>query len=707
MNNIKLLLTCISIVLAPVASAFADNPVNSGKAPDSTLQGPHDVASAEYRFPASTDQDVLPDRMTEIWGKVFYPKDIESASKKTPLIVMLHGNHATCGTGANPRHDNSCEYTESGMCPKGSVPVPNHEGYDYLAKNLASWGYVVTSINANRGITCGWGVEGDDGLNLARGRLVLKHLSLFYKWNTEGGAPASLGLGSQGLIGKIDFSSVGLLGHSRGGEGVRAAYNLYLDQGSPWQEKIPGLSIKAIYEIGAVDGQTSRVLDANGTVWNQLLPMCDGDVSDLEGRYPFERMLLNYSENPNAQKSLYEVWGANHNFFNTEWQSSDSYGCSAGTPIFDTNGSYSEKQQNIALASVPAFFRSHLGPDADPAYNKNFNPLHTLPDVVTRITQVDRDFTPSPGSTEMQVFDDFDKDTGVNSSGNQNLANQIEIKHINLDQYRPQRVATIIWNAAGPDTFFEAVWAGAGQGRDVRSYATLDFRIARMANEKNTETATDFDIALEDAAGLVSKAVHASDYAIVNGPGSGYNNVLQTVRVPLTAFQGIDLSKVHGVKFIFDKTRTGALYLGNIRLHKQTGLGKLAAADTNTTTSAMKMIREYAVRNIVRQQPEYVPASLNKIRSIRVMGKSFAISGKPAVEISLASQVPFPVTNRLPVLQIGDKKFTLSRYTDVTALKELTFTLTQEQYNSVSKNSEVTVSDGKIWKFGSIAQSLK
>lgn len=665
-------------------------------APDSTISGPHQVASAEYKFPASIDVDVLRDTQTEIWGKVFYPKDIMQNSDKAPLIVMLHGNHATCGIGSNPRYDSSCQYTSSGTCPSGYVPVPNHEGYNYLAENLASWGFVVTSINANRGITCGSGDSNDSGLNLARGRLVLKHLNLFYKWSTAGGAPNSLGLGQQGLVGKIDFGHVGLLGHSRGGEGVRAAYNLYLDKDSQWPARIPGLTIKAIFEIGAVDGQTSRVLNADGTVWNQLLPMCDGDVSDLEGRFPFERMLLNKSEVATAQKSLYEVWGANHNFFNTEWQSSDSYGCSTGTAIFNPRGSYSKEQQKIALASVPAFFRSRLGANADASFNQNFNPLNLLPHVVTQTTQVDRDFTPSPGATETAIVDDFDKETGTNSSGNPNVAKQINIEHINLES--AQRVARISWDKHGTDTFFETIWTGVSQGRDIHDFATLDFRVGRP---EFSSSSTDFGIMLEDATGLVSKEVRVSEYAKINGPGND-NPILMTVRVPLTAFQGVALTKIRGVRFVFDQSKSGTIYLGNVRVQRQIGLGG------STAKLAMMSVRSHIAAAQSKPQPiVVVPAEKNTIRSVRIVGKTFALSGRSGVEISLASQVPFPAMNRLPVLKIGDATFKLSRYSDMKELKELTFTLTHEEYKRISKDGDVSVLNGKVWKFGSIAKYVK
>ena len=70
-------------------------------------------------------------------------------------------------------------------------------------------------------------------------------------------------------------------------------------------------------QIKSADGQTSRVLNADGTAWTVLLPMCDGDVSDLEGVRPFDRMMAIRSESPATPKSTFTVWGTNHNFYNT------------------------------------------------------------------------------------------------------------------------------------------------------------------------------------------------------------------------------------------------------------------------------------------------------------------------------------------------------------------------------------------------------
>ena len=213
---------CLAIgcSLEPTASDSGSQAADvTEKAQDPTGLGPNQVADAEYKRPAATDPDVLGDRMTEVWAHLWRPATM-NAGEKHPLLVFLHGNHGTCGTGSNPRSDDNTQYTTDGTCPDGYVVTPNHMGYAYIAERMASWGYIVVSINANRGITGGESAPGDSGLNLARGRLVLKHLQLLSQWNHDRRLPPpSLGVD---LADTIDFGNIGMMGHSRGGEGVRA-----------------------------------------------------------------------------------------------------------------------------------------------------------------------------------------------------------------------------------------------------------------------------------------------------------------------------------------------------------------------------------------------------------------------------------------------------------------------------------------------------
>jgi hypothetical protein len=176
------------------------------------------------------------------------------------------------------------------------------------------------------------------------------------------------------LRGHLDFGNVGLMGHSRGGDGMRAAFSLFIgttatpeSTTNPWPARIPGLNIKAIFEIGPTD--FNRRFNATGVTWNVLLPMCDGDVGNLQGVRPFDRAILSLEATP-LQKSTYTVWGTNHNFYNTQWQVTDPFfpgsppasiicegaGNTAVYPLSPGSGS----QLRMGTASVLAFFRGNV-----------------------------------------------------------------------------------------------------------------------------------------------------------------------------------------------------------------------------------------------------------------------------------------------------------------------------------------------------------
>ena len=83
-------------------------------APDSTGRGPFKVESAEYKLPARRDVLVAPFTVTELWARIYRPTNATGAR---PLIVMLHGNHATCGRfdpAVPGRIDDDVTYTDTG-----------------------------------------------------------------------------------------------------------------------------------------------------------------------------------------------------------------------------------------------------------------------------------------------------------------------------------------------------------------------------------------------------------------------------------------------------------------------------------------------------------------------------------------------------------------------------------------------------------------
>ncbi len=361
-------------------------------APDATPVGPLPTASGEYDLGAQVDNLVLPgcqpvsgyDCKVDVRAHVYYPQTLTGTY---PVIIFLHGNHGTCGTPdpglpGDPRDDNRSDYTGTGTCPAGYIESPSYLGYDYMAFRLASYGYIVASIDANRGITAGPGLPGDSGLIKARGIMVLRHLQHLSTWNRHGGTPAGVGVELQG---HLDFSNTGMMGHSRGGDGVRAAYDDYIMTGSIWPGMIEDpVTFKGVFEIAPVDflGNNSK-----GVAWNIIAGLCDGDVSDIQGIHPYDRDILPPFEPTPLQKSSIMIWGANHNFFNSQWQISDASSpippypadcIGAGqTPIFPVSPG-SPQQRLTTMTSLMAFFRGNVGSGADQTFNRNFNGNYLL-----------------------------------------------------------------------------------------------------------------------------------------------------------------------------------------------------------------------------------------------------------------------------------------------------------------------------------------
>lgn len=644
----------------------------SGPSPESSAPGPYATSTTEYKMPARVDADVLDKVQTEIWGRVYWPTKLPESTTKHPLLMFLHGNHATCGSGSSPRNDHSCQYTEEGVCPAGSIVTPNHEGYNYVAEHLASWGYVVVSINANRGITCGGGDNGDWGLVLARGRLILKHLQYWSEWSKNGGAPIEFG-NADLFKDRVELGEVGLMGHSRGGEGVRAALSLYRDVGSQWPTRIPGLDIKALYEIGAVDGQSDRTLNAESVAWNQLLPLCDGDVSDLQGRLPFERMtkalfLKKESENRPTAKSLSMVWGANHNFFNTEWQSNDSWTCSGGKahqPLFKKNDYFSLEQQAIALQSMTAFFRAHVGSDRDANFSKQFDPAYSLPSGLTTRTRIDRDYIPGLDINNVILVEDFTAPTGKNPAGPNNLANGITIEH---HDYTEPSNAEIAWEYSGDERLYQSNFKEYGQGADVSGLTYLDFRVGREYSEYTLGQIVDFSVQLVASDNSLSTPVAVSTYSRIQGPPNDNVELTQTVRIPIRDFTSVDTKAIRGVRFVFNKSSKAKIRLAQIRFGVTTrflteALNAVPPTDAPPTDALNAPTDSPLVLAAGGNGPDNAAPRLSaNWLGFKAIQKSRFLRGGRGLEIAVRTADHFPVMDELPVLNISNKLFTIARY---------------------------------------------
>jgi hypothetical protein len=670
------------------------------------------TANAEYKFDAAVDPDILDDRKTQVWARVYYPWPLDP-NQRYPLLVFLHGNHNTCGHGSNPRVDDKNDYMKYGTCPDDYKVVPNHDGYGYLAESLAANQFIVVSINANRGIGAAHGITGDQDLILARARLILKHLTLLSQWDcgTDCGAdptPPSLHID---LYHQLDFTRVGLLGHSRGGEAVRAAYFLYTQSGSPWRARIVSpVRFAGLFEIAPTDGLTPFVLNALNTRRAVILPMCDGDVADLEGVEPFDRMQAATTESVPAFKSTLTVWGANHNFFNTEWQTPDAADPCIGhdalfMPASETGGS--QAQRSVALASVSAFF---LGM-RDPSMNRLFDPRYQLPASVTSITRVDRGYLETPDSSATLHLEDFVNATGTSTFGQPNDASHMVATHQwDLPEHSmSMRGAVLAWGplngVPGASRYFQSNFAAVGSSISLMGYDSLDLRVERAVDDAlNASPSTDFSVALVNAANTPSSSVAISGFVSLTGPvggPGGLHMMLQTARIPLDSF-GMPLDAIRGVRLTFDRTDSGAIYVANIRATKSgRGSGFLPPVSQAEPEIAAPPEEAPLLANATRQARDWARAS--RIPTRFAQGRIVSVGD----DIEVASDTPFPVIDDVFVLRAGAVAVTRSDFPDPGDLRRLIFTLTPEERRLLRPGDEVTVMGGGTqWKLGRLDDSL-
>lgn len=251
---------------------------------DPGVKGPHAVTGDNYtgtpwEYPGMR-------RKLEMKGHVVAPAD-PAVAAGGPLVLFLHGRHSTCyRPGPRPRA------TSGWPCRKGMKPIPSDRGYDYLQRILASQGFVTVSVAAN-GINAQDDVKPDGGAG-ARAALVRRHLGF---WADQ------VGSGDR----EADLGRTILIGHSRGGEGVNRAAEL-IPLAAPY--RIAGQVLLAPTNFA----RQSAAYVPTVTV----LPYCDGDVSDLQGQ-AYTDNSIGLASGDSSLKSSVTMFGANHNFFNTEW----------------------------------------------------------------------------------------------------------------------------------------------------------------------------------------------------------------------------------------------------------------------------------------------------------------------------------------------------------------------------------------------------
>lgn len=603
---------------------------------DPSTPGAYTVTEAEYDF---GDQAVPLAAIGGIRGELTGKMYLTSAAGKRPTVVLLHGRHTSCsGTGANPLR---------WPCGPTQMNVRSYLGYEGTARALATRGYNVVSIAANAVNSNDNQLALDYGAQ-ARGQLVLDTLSMLRTADAGGAvayddvttatdaAPsttttrtlddalarattrtdqpaAASGVTAASLRGRFDLTHVGIMGHSRGGEGVVSAATL--------NEALPKpFGIEAVLPLAPVDFGRMTLPDVPTAVF---LPYCDGDVSNQQGQHFIDDSRHAFGDE--VLRSAVWVMGANHNFFNTvwtpglypaatgdDWRTSDTTStCSTTDPTRLT----AAQQYQVGVSYMTGFFRLTMGGETQfqSMFDGSVKPATTatpFADVRTTATQ--------PTSKTKLVTDFTRSSSLVRTVGGATAAVCTNLTGRTLPQSNPFCATTKAsaqvphWTPGSfapnvptfPTTRF--LWTGAST-TDPAVPSTGELRVSvpasvrdvsgstqltlKTAPDEAVPTGTDFRITvLDGSGGSWSTAASAINPLAVNRMPGGTNTtlnkiVLQQLTIPTSSMTDLDLTDVREVRLTAgvgaDGTGTGGVYLSDLAF--DTPSVGTAVARTRTT----------------------------------------------------------------------------------------------------------------------------
>jgi hypothetical protein len=546
-----------------------ERPQPSGKPvpADPTAKGPFAVTRADYDFgDTAVTLSGLGGRPAELRAAVWVPARAPGAR---PVVLFLHGRHSAC-FNADAKTTNNTVWP----CPAGFQPIPSYHGYDQSAEVLASQGYAVVSISAD-GINAQDNPFSDDAGTLARGQLVLDHLDLLAKADA-GRAPGM----SPALRGKLDLGNVGLMGHSRGGEGVVKAALLNAALPHPY-------GIKAVLPLAPIDFGRETLPDVPMAV---ILPYCDGDVSNQQGQHFYDDTRYS-APSDNVMRASLMVMGADHNFFNTEWTpgvsvapSSDDWGnqsdptCGQSSPT--TIRLTAAQQYQVGVSYIAGFFRLVMGHD------KQFAPMFDGSEgTVTSVgaaSVLQEGQAPSSQRLDLAPLQDPDGKVRFSSAAEGQYCASMggrspqsglpsctdSTATARFPSFTPVNYATNV--AATP--LLHLTWASPGTmsvdlpkgERDIGRYEALTLRAAR----DDVSAEADLTLTVVDGSGRTqtTKLSSISD-ALAGLPGTGTTLLpkvwLRTVQWPVDRMRGVDVRDIRQIR-IGTATPAGGVFLSDL-----------------------------------------------------------------------------------------------------------------------------------------------
>ncbi|MCG8575044.1 MAG: hypothetical protein MI810_09195 [Flavobacteriales bacterium] len=460
---------------------------------------------------------------------VFFPADapgatapgqISASQADYPCVVIVHGNGH------------------------------NYVNYDFVLEHLARNGFIAASIHLNGGMG-----------GLGRANMLFEHLNIL---NTAFGASMQ--------------NNIGIMGHSRGGEGVFKAARLN-------QSQALGHNINAIISLGPTDHYGREELGgAFATPLFMLYGSRDGDVGGGAGTNSTRQKtgFALYDRATGAEKSMAFVYRGTHNGFITSNFDATTWGGEAAADLASV-----PTQQAITLAYMNAFFRKHQKNDNrwDGMFTGEWQPASVESTGVEMFFQYENpgarvidDFQDLPNNWQQSSIGDVVTDNGtLPANPEENTFYEVagSINQAGLDTHSPHDGIGLLvrWNSSNDELTFDIPAAD----KDVSGFKYVSIRIAQKEGSAFNAANQDQELRLEleDGSGD-ARAIRTNAFGRIPFPDqraqayrrkSAMNNIL----IPLTSYTitcagqvKVDLTDVRKLSLKFTPNQSGEIEIDSV-----------------------------------------------------------------------------------------------------------------------------------------------
>ncbi|MGD0452778.1 MAG: hypothetical protein ABSB69_04215 [Solirubrobacteraceae bacterium] len=529
----------------PVPLTFAALKASNLLQPD-----PADATKYQVKLTLRIEYPALPSSPKKLAGK-----------GKLPVVLINHGHHR------------NWQPTIAGGAITAITATPNIDGYKYLQDALAEHGIVSVSVDHN--FACA-----TNALIEMRADTIIAALNAL---STEASSSSSR------YHGRLDFSKIGLMGHSRGGDAVvRAVKKILAEPSLSAKFKILTVCSLAPTDYTGADVPGNRMfLDSNDVNFYLVVyGALDNDVFG-GGPIPIGGSGFRHYDRARPPKAMVFLDNSCHNAFNTVWFAD-------GNDSTDPRLASDAEHRSLAVDYIGDLFRWQLGGEKLGARFDGRTPNRAGQHASFQwmfgqaLVRVDDFENPAAnllggarvvinGPSDPTAIEDFGSITIAGNSLAPHTEHQAHVLHVDLTLSTPATTRVLTteipaanrdWSALDTLVFSLSGWFDPTSAATITA-ANLPRLQVTLVDGAGASAAVGFNAY---GASLPSRPVFKTKTFLVPGNVVTWNVTLirlETIPIALSSFAGVDLTKIAQVALDIVPDNDTHVFADNIHVVKR------------------------------------------------------------------------------------------------------------------------------------------